>query len=380
MPRERGGAPRTPDLVTTMKTRAAVFHRPHESLGIETLDVRSPGPHEVLVEFKATGLCHTDLSVVDGALPWAAPTVLGHEGAGVVVETGPMVTYVAPGDHVIGHSMPQCGHCAYCASERTNLCDELLNGNVMLRSGFASGGVPVHAYMGLGTFANFAVLNEDQIAKVNPDAPLDKVCTIGCALVTGVGSALCSAEVQPGSTALVIGLGAIGLSVVQGARLAGASRIIAVDTNDAKEAPARLLGATEFVNPKRIGADLVKHLVDMTGGGADYAFECVGSTALMETTLACTRPGLGVCCLVGIAPADANLKVDPMALLMGRRLISNSAGNTKVRRDVPRIVDWYMDGKIMLDPLISHVMPFDRINDGFEMMRAGKVIRPVFLF
>lgn len=363
-----------------MKTRGAVFHQAHEPLHIETLDVRSPGPHEVLVEFKATGLCHTDLSVVDGALPWAAPTVLGHEGAGVVLEIGPEVTHVAVGDHVIGHSLPQCGHCSYCASERTNTCEEMLNGNVFQRSGFSLNGQPVGAFVGLGTFANHAVLNEDQIARVNPDAPLEKVCTIGCALVTGVGSALYSAEVEAGSTVLVIGLGAIGLSAIQGARIAGAARIIAVDTNDAKEEAARLVGATEFINPKKLSGDLVQHILDITDRGADHVIESVGSIAVMEMAVACTRPGLGVCCLLGIPAADEILKIEPLALILGRRLVSNSAGNTKVRRDVPKIVDWYMEGKIMLDPLISHVMPFDRINEGFEMMRAGKVIRPVFLY
>jgi S-(hydroxymethyl)glutathione dehydrogenase/alcohol dehydrogenase len=363
-----------------MKTRAAVFRRTHEPLSIETLDVRAPGPHEILVEFKATGLCHTDLSVVDGALVWPAPTVLGHEGAGIVLETGPDVSYVATGDHVIGHSMPQCGHCDYCASEKTNLCDELMTGNVMKRTGFSSNGENIGAYSGLGTFANYAVLHEDQIAKVNPAAPLDKVCTIGCALVTGVGSVFHSAEVEAGSTVLVIGLGAIGLSVIQGARLAGAERIIAVDTNDTKDAVARQLGATEFINPKRVAGDLVKHLTDLTGGGARYAFECVGTTAVMELALACTHPGDGVCCLVGIAPTGSVMKVDPLLLVMGRKLISNAAGNTKVRRDVPKIVDWYLEGKILLEPLISHVMPFERLNDGLQMMRNGQVIRPVFLY
>lgn len=366
--------------ILIMKTRAAVFRRAHKPLQFETLDVRFPGAHEVLVEFKATGLCHTDLSVVDGVLAWPAPTVLGHEGAGVVVETGPGVTYVAPGDHIIGHSMPQCGHCAYCASEKTNLCDELMNGNIMQRSGFSANGQPVGAYCGLGTFANYAILHEDQIAKINADAPLDKVCTIGCALATGVGSALYSAEVAAGSTVLVIGLGAIGLSIIQGARIAGAKRIIAMDTNDAKEGVARQVGATEFINPKRISGDLAKHVADVTGGGADYVFESVGTTAVMELALACTHPGLGVCCLVGIAPSGSVMKVDPLLLVMGRRLISNAAGNTKVRRDVPKIVDWYLEGKILLDPLISHVMPFERLNDGCQMMRDGQVIRPIFLY
>lgn len=363
-----------------MKTQAAVFYRPYEPLRIQTIDVRSPGPHEVLVEFKATGLCHTDLSVVDGALPWPAPTVLGHEGAGVVREIGSQVTHVAVGDHVIGHSLPQCGHCSFCASEKANTCEEMLNGNVFQRSGFSVNGDPVGAYVGLGTFANHAIVNEDQIAPVNRDAPLEKICTIGCALVTGVGSALYSAEVQPGSTALVIGLGAIGLSAIQGARLAGATRIIAVDTNDAKEEAARLLGATEFINPKKLSTDLVQHIVSITDRGADYVFECVGSVAAQEMAIGCTRHGLGICCLLGIVPADQMLKLEPFALVTGRRLVSNSAGNTKVRRDVPKLVDWYMEGKVLLDPLISHVMPFDRLNEGFDMMRKGEVIRPVFLF
>ena len=364
---------------TAVKTRAAIFERAHDPLRIEEIDVRSPDPDEVLVEFKATGLCHTDLSVVDGVLPWAAPLVLGHEGAGVVVEAGSAVDHIAVGDHFIGHSIPQCGHCPNCASERTNICEELLNGNVFQRSGFSRDGAPVGAYMGLGTFANHAILHKDQIARINPEAPLDKACTIGCALLTGVGSVLNSAEVEAGSTVLVMGLGAIGLSAVQGARLAGAARIIAVDTNDSKEEAARLVGATEFINPKKLVSGLAEHVVGITDRGADYVFECVGTIAAMETALASTRPGLGVCCLVGIAPADEVLKVVPQDLVMGRRLLSNAVGNTKVRRDVPKIVDWFLEGKIMLDPLISHILPFDRINDGLRMMREGQVIRPVFL-
>ncbi len=363
-----------------MKTRAAVFRKAGEPISMETIDVRSPGPHEVLVEFKATGLCHTDLSVVDGVLPWSAPVVLGHEGAGVVLETGPGVTRVTAGDHFISHSLPQCGHCPNCHSEKTNCCEELLNGNVLQRSGFSNGDEPIGAYMGLGTFANFAILNEDQIAPINRDAPLDKVCTIGCALVTGVGSALYSAEVEPGSTVLVIGMGAIGLSAIQGARIAGAGRIIAVDTNDAKEVAARRVGATEFINPKRLQTDLATHIASITDRGADSVIECVGAIPVMEMAIACAKPGTGVCCLLGIAPAGDPIKVDPMALVMGRKLVSNSAGNTKVRRDVPRIVDWYMEGKIQLDPLISHMMPFERLNEGFDLMRRGEVIRPVYYF
>ena len=362
-----------------MKTRAAVFYRSHEPLHIEEIDLRSPGPHEVLVEFKATGLCHTDLSVVDGALPWAAPTVLGHEGAGIVREIGRDVTHVDVGDHVIGHSIPQCGHCAFCASERANTCEEMLNGNVFQRSGFSIGGAQVGAFVGLGTFANHAIVNEDQIARINPDAPLEKVCTIGCALVTGVGSALYSADVRPGSTALVIGLGAIGLSAIQGARIAGASRIIAVDTNDAKEEAARLVGATEFINPKKLGTGLAEHINSITDRGADNVFECVGSVTAQEAAINSTRHGMGTCCLLGIVPADQTLKLEPFALVTGRKLVSNSAGNTKVRRDVPQIVDWYMEGKILLDPLISHVMPFERINDGLDMLRRGQAIRSIFL-
>lgn len=364
---------------TCMKIRAAVFRRATEPLQVESVDLRQPGAGEVLVEIKATGLCHTDLSILDGSLGWSAPTVLGHEGAGVVLEVGTGVTYVAPGDHVIGHSIPQCGHCAYCASDRTNLCDELLNGGVFRHSGFLKNGSPIGAYMGLGTFASHAILREDQIARIRPDAPLEKVCTIGCALATGIGSALNSAEVAAGSTVLVIGLGAVGLSTVQGARLAGATRVIGVDTADSKAIPARQLGITEFINPSRVPGRLLDHLVERTGGGADYAFECVGTTKAMELALACTRPGLGVCCLVGIPPTGELLAIDPMLLVTGRRLISNSAGNTKVRRDLPRIVDWFMEGRIQIDPLISHVLPFERINDGFDLMRSGNAIRPVLL-
>ena len=362
-----------------MRTQAAIFERSHAPLTLDWIDVRSPGPHEVLVEFRATGLCHTDLSVVDGALPWAAPTVLGHEGAGVVLEVGPHVTHVAAGDHVIGHSLPQCGTCPYCLSEKANSCEEMLNGNVFARSGFSRHGEAVGAYMGLGTFSNHAIVHEDQIARIHPDAPLEKVCTIGCALVTGVGSALYSADIEPGSTALVIGLGAIGLSAIQGARLAGATRIIAVDTNDAKEEAARLMGASEFINPRKLGTDLAQHILGITDRGADNVFECVGSVSAQETAIACTRPGFGVCCLLGIVPSGEALQLEPFALVTGRRLVSNSAGNTKVRRDVPKIVDWYMEGKILLDPLISHVLPFADINTGFDLMRRGQAIRPVFL-
>ena len=282
-----------------MKTRAAVFRKAGEPISMETIDVRSPGPHEVLVEFKATGLCHTDLSVVDGVLPWSAPVVLGHEGAGVVLETGPGVTRVTAGDHFISHSLPQCGHCPNCHSEKTNCCEELLNGNVLQRSGFSNGDETIGAYMGLGTFANFAILNEDQIAPINRDAPLDKVCTIGCALVTGVGSALYSAEVEPGSTVLVIGMGAIGLSAIQGARIAGAGRIIAVDTNDAKEVAARRVGATEFINPKRLQTDLATHIASITDRGADSAVRCGEPSG--QTELHCAGHKHEQCALAGAA-------------------------------------------------------------------------------
>lgn len=362
-----------------MKIRAAVFRGAAEPLQVESIDLRPPGPGEVLVQMKAAGLCHTDLSILDGSLGWGSPTVLGHEGAGVVIEVGSGVTYVAPGDHVIGHSIPQCGHCAHCSSDRTNLCDELLNGSAFPHSGFSQHGAPIGAYMGLGTFASHAVFRADQIARIRSDAPLEKVCTVGCALATGVGSALYCAEVSAGSTVLVIGLGAVGLATVQGARLAGAARIVGVDISDSKAAPARQLGLTEFINPHLMSDDLKDHLIERTGGGADFAFECVGTTQAMELALACTRPGFGVCCLVGIPPTGERLTIDPMLLVTGRRLISNSAGNTKVRRDLPRIVDWFMEGRIQIDPLISHVLPFERINEGFELMRSGRAIRPVLL-
>ncbi len=365
----------------TIKSRAAIAYRPNQPMVIDTIDVDPPGPGEVLVEIKATGLCHTDLSAVEGKTSAMIhfPGIAGHEAGGVVVEVGPGVTSLAVGDHVIPFMCSECGHCSYCQSPKTNLCEEMFTGHDQV-SRCSCNGQRLFSFFDLGTFANFGVYREINLAKVRKDAPFEQIAYLGCGATTGLGAVLFTAKVEAGATVIVLGLGGIGLSIVQGARIAEASRIIAVDTNPAKEALARKMGATEFVNPKTLGKDLVAHLLDITGGGADYTFEAVGAIATMRQAFACTRMGWGICTIVGLPPEGAAMDVIPFDLLMGRTLKGSSLGGAKCRTHLPLLVDQLMEGKFDLESLITHKLSLDQINDGYDMMRRGEGIRSVVVF
>jgi S-(hydroxymethyl)glutathione dehydrogenase/alcohol dehydrogenase len=361
-----------------MNVRAAVLHSPNQPFSIETVQLADPGEGEVLMQVKATGLCHSDLHVYNGKLPWAFPAILGHEAAGIVVECGPGVTSFKRGDHVIPFLIPHCGRCRYCKSSKTNLCREAF---VRLRPGkshFSLNGNPVSQLWGLGTFAEYTVLPVDTIVKVREDAPFDRICYIGCGATTGLGSALFAARVEPGSSVIVFGLGGIGLNVIQGAKLAGARTIIGVDSNDAKEAVAREMGATDFVNPRNV-EEIVPHLMKLTGSGADYSFECIGNPQVMRTALECTDPAWGIAYILGVAAHGAEATMLPGSLFMGRRWTGAYMGGARVGR-LPEIVDWYMQGKINLDRLITHRLTLDQIGTGFELMQKGQSIRSVVLF
>ncbi|HMN47206.1 MAG TPA: alcohol dehydrogenase catalytic domain-containing protein [Povalibacter sp.] len=359
-----------------LNVRAAVVHAPNEPFVIETLQLEGPREGEVLIHVKATGLCHSDLNVYEGKSPWQFPVLLGHEAAGVVVECGPGVTKFKPGDHVIPFLIPHCGKCQYCARpEKTNLCVEAFNRLRPRESRFSLNGKPVSQLWGLGTFADYTVLPQDTIAKVRDDAPFDPICYIGCGATTGIGAAMFAARIEPGSSVIVFGLGGIGLNVVQGAKLAGAKTIIGVDMNPAKETIARQFGATDFVNPKQV-EKITSHLMKMTGGGADYTFECIGLPQVMRQAFECTNPAWGKAYVIGVAPHGTEVNAVPTQLMMGRHWTGCYMGGARLDR-LPEMVDWYVDGKINLDALVTHRLPLERIGEGFRMMQNGESIRTV---
>jgi S-(hydroxymethyl)glutathione dehydrogenase/alcohol dehydrogenase len=369
-----------------MQVRAAVAHRAEQKLSIETVELEGPKAGEVLVEIKATGVCHTDAYTLSGKdSEGIFPSILGHEGAGVVVDVGAGVKSVKKGDHVIPLYTPECRHCEFCLNPKTNLCQAIraTQGKGVMPDGtsrFSLGGKPLYHYMGCSTFANFTVLPEIAVAKIRDDAPFDKVCYIGCGVTTGVGAVIHTAKVEPGSNVVVFGLGGIGLNVVQGAKLVGADMIVGVDVNPARRAIAESFGATHFVNPKDVGGDLVAHLVELTRGGADYSFECVGNVNLMRQALECCHKGWGVSVVIGVAPAGAEIATRPFQLVTGRVWKGSAFGGARGRTDVPKIVDWYMEGKIRIDPLITHTLPHARVNDAFDLMHAGESIRAVLAY
>jgi S-(hydroxymethyl)glutathione dehydrogenase/alcohol dehydrogenase len=369
-----------------MDIRAAVAFEAGKPLEVTTVRLDGPKAGEVMVEIKATGICHTDEFTLSGADPEGLfPAILGHEGAGVVVEVGPGVTSVRRDDHVIPLYTPECRECEYCLSRKTNLCQKIraTQGAGVMPDGtsrFSIGTRKIHHYMGTSTFANFIVLPEIAVAKVREDAPFDKICYIGCGVTTGIGAVINTAKVEPGANCVVFGLGGIGLNVIQGLRLVGAAMIVGVDLNPDRKAFAERFGMTHFVNPKEAGGDLVKHLVDLTGGGADYSFECVGNVDLMRTALECCHKGWGESIIIGVAPAGAEIRTRPFQLVTGRVWRGSAFGGARGRTDVPKIVDWYMEGRIEIDPMITHVLPLSDINKGFDLMHAGQSIRSVVTF
>ena len=370
-----------------MKSRAAVAFAVNQPLEIVEVDLDGPRAGEVLVEIMATGVCHTDQYTLSGQdSEGLFPVILGHEGAGVVREVGAGVTSVTVGDHVIPLYTPECRQCRSCLSGKTNLCTQIraTQGKGLMPDGtsrFSYKGQMLHHYMGTSTFSNFTVLPEIAVAKVRADAPFDKICYCGCGVTTGVGAAIWTAKVEVGASVAVFGLGGIGLNVVQGARLAGAERIIGVDLNPAREAQARQFGMTEFLNPNDVGRDaVVGAIVEMTGGGVDYSFDCTGNTGVMRQALECCHRGWGVSTIIGVAPAGAEIATRPFQLVTGRVWQGSAFGGARGRTDTPRIVDWYMQGKIAIDPLITHVLPLERINDAFGLMERGESIRSVVVF
>jgi S-(hydroxymethyl)glutathione dehydrogenase/alcohol dehydrogenase len=369
-----------------METRAAIAAQAGKPLSIETVTLDGPKEGEVLVEIKATGVCHTDEFTLSGADPEGLfPAILGHEGAGVVVDCGPGVTTLKKGDHVIPLYIPECRQCKSCLSGKTNLCTSIreTQGQGVMPDGssrFSIGGEKLHHYMGTSTFANHTVVPEIALAKVREDAPFDKICYIGCGVTTGIGAVINTAKVEPGANVVVFGLGGIGLNVVQGARLAGANMIIGVDLNPARKEMAEQFGMTHFANPKEIEGDLVPYLVDLTGGGADYSFECIGNVNTMRQALECCHRGWGESIIIGVAGAGQEISTRPFQLVTGRVWKGTAFGGAKSRRDVPKIVDWYMDGKIEIDPMITHNLPLDQINDAFDLMHKGESIRSVITF
>jgi len=369
-----------------MKTQAAVCYAAGEPLVIETVDLEGPRAGEVMVELKATGVCHTDEFTRSGGDPEGLfPAIFGHEGAGIVVEVGPGVTGLKKGDHVIPLYTPECRQCKSCLSRKTNLCTAIrtTQGKGVMPDGtsrFSIGGKMVHHYMGCSTFSNYTVLPEIALAKIREDAPFDKVCYIGCGVTTGIGAVINTAQVEPGANVVVFGLGGIGLNVVQGARLAGANMIIGVDINPAREALGRQFGMTHFVNPKEVEGDLVPYLVALTDGGADYSFECIGNVDLMRQALECCHRGWGESIIIGVAGAGQEIRTRPFQLVTGRVWKGTAFGGARGRTDVPKIVDWYMDGKIQIDDLITHTMPLSDINRAIDLMHSGESIRSVVVY
>jgi S-(hydroxymethyl)glutathione dehydrogenase/alcohol dehydrogenase len=370
-----------------MQTRAAIAWKAGEPLTIETVDLEGPGPGEVLVEIMATGICHTDEFTRSGGDPEGLfPAILGHERAGVVLEVGAGVITVKPGDHVIPLYTPECRQCKSCLSRRTNLCTAIraTQGQGVMPDGssrFSIGGEKIFHYMGCSTFANHTVLPEIAVAKVRDDAPFDKICYIGCGVTTGVGAAIWTANVWPGANVAVFGLGGIGLNVLQGARMAGADRIIGIDLNSEREEMARKVGMTHFVNPDEVGRDkVVQAVVDLTAGGADFSFECIGNVHTMRQALECCHRGWGESIIIGVAGAGQEIATRPFQLVTGRVWRGTAFGGARGRTDVPKIVDWYMEGKIEIDSLITHTLPLEDINKGFDLMHAGKSIRSVVVY
>jgi S-(hydroxymethyl)glutathione dehydrogenase / alcohol dehydrogenase len=368
-----------------MKTRAAVAWKAGAPLTIETVDLQGPREGEVLVEVKATGICHTDHYTLSGADPEGLfPAILGHEGAGVVLEVGAGVPWLAPGDHVIPLYTPECRQCKFCLSRKTNLCQSIraTQGKGLMPDGtsrFSIDGKPILHYMGTSTFANHIVLPGIALAKIRPDAPFDTVCYIGCGVTTGVGAVLFTAKVEAGANVVVFGLGGIGLNVIQGAKMVGADKIIGVDINPKREAMARRFGMTHFLNPKE-HANIVDAVVQLTDGGADYSFECIGNVQVMRQALECTHKGWGRSIIIGVAPAGAEISTRPFQLVTGRKWEGSAFGGARGRTDVPKIVDWYMDGKLRIDELITHKLKLDDINEGFALMERGESIRSVVVF
>lgn len=369
-----------------MDVRAAVAFEAGKPLEIATVKLDGPKAGEVMVEIKATGVCHTDEFTRSGADPEGIfPAILGHEGAGIVVEVGSGVTSLKKGDHVIPLYTPECRECEYCLSRKTNLCQKIrtTQGAGVMPDGtsrFSLDGKKIHHYMGTSTFSNFTVLPEISVAKVREDAPFDKICYIGCGVTTGIGAVINTAKAEAGCRAVVFGLGGIGLNVIQGLKLIGAEMIVGVDLNPDRKKWGERFGMTHFVNPKDAGNDLVKYLVDLTKGGADYTFECVGNVDLMRTALECCHKGWGESIIIGVAPAGAEIKTRPFQLVTGRVWRGTAFGGARGRTDVPKIVDWYMEKKIEIDPMITHTMPLNDINKAFDLMHKGESIRGVVLF
>ncbi|MBW0158651.1 S-(hydroxymethyl)glutathione dehydrogenase/class III alcohol dehydrogenase [Sedimentimonas flavescens] len=376
-----------------MRTRAAVAVAPGKPLEIMEVNLEGPKAGEVLVEIKATGICHTDEFTLSGADPEGLfPAILGHEGAGIVLEVGEGVTTLKPGDHVIPLYTPECRQCPSCLSQKTNLCTAIraTQGQGLMPDGTTRfsmlDGTPIYHYMGCSTFANHTVMPEIALAKIRDDAPFDKVCYIGCGVTTGIGAVINTAKVEIGAKAVVFGLGGIGLNVIQGLKMAGADMIIGVDLNDGKREMAEHFGMTHFVNPSKIEGSVVQHIVDLTKtpfdqiGGADYSFDCTGNVKVMRDALECTHRGWGVSVIIGVAPAGAEIQTRPFQLVTGRVWKGTAFGGARGRTDVPGIVDWYMNGKIEIDPMITHTMPLERINEAFDLMHKGESIRAVVIY
>ena len=369
-----------------MEVKAAIAYTAGKPLTIETVQLAPPQAGEVLIEIKASGVCHTDAFTLSGNDPEGLfPAILGHEGAGIVVEVGAEVKSLKKGDHVIPLYTPECRQCDYCLSFKTNLCQAIrgTQGRGLMPDGtsrFSIGSDMIHHYMGTSTFANYTVLPEIAVAKIREDAPFDKVCYIGCGVTTGIGAVVNTAKVEPGANVVVFGLGGIGLNVIQGARMVGANKIIGVDINPKKRALAEKFGMTHFVNPQEVAGDLVPYLVDLTNGGADYSFECIGNVNIMRQALECCHKGWGVSVIIGVAGAGKEISTRPFQLVTGRVWKGSAFGGARGRTDVPKIVDWYMDGKINIDDLITHVMPIEKINDAFDLMHKGESIRSVVTF
>ena len=369
-----------------MKVKAAVAHKAGAPLTIETVELEGPHAGEVLVQLKASGICHTDAYTLSGDDPEGLfPAILGHEGAGIVVDVGAGVKSLRKGDHVIPLYTPECRECEYCLNPKTNLCQAIreTQGKGVMPDGssrFSLGGEPIHHYMGTSTFAEYTVLPEIAVAKIREDAPFDKVCYIGCGVSTGIGAVINSAKVEPGSKVVVFGLGGIGLNVIQGARLAGAAMIVGVDRNPKRKELAEKFGMTHFVNTSEVEDELVPYLVSLTKGGADYSFECIGNTKVMRQALECCHKGWGVACIIGVAGAGQEISTRPFQLVTGRRWIGTAFGGMRGRTDVPKVVDWYMQGLIEIDPMITHHLKFEDINHGFDLMHKGESIRSVVVY